>query len=312
MLVVWHVLNKNHMSAIFYLWWILILPKSNIATSTIRAVIERNSLCLSATWCSNTVASYYNSSSICLCVCVCLFVCSLSPPRSFDGSSPNLVGVCRWTSHLPLRGSFSKRSTGRRVNGSLSLSTILYIRQPHATRCNGAFCFDAGKQQSLILRLLLHCISTLYVGAPPNCPWGVLFLKGQRVDGSMGRWVNGSNGSHLNGVCRWTSQLPWGVLFWKGQQVDGSTGQTGQRVNRSTGQRVKRVDGSTGHFHFHYIIYDSRRPHPAAKTTRRMMTPGSRHTTAKSTQRLLLARRVNFLVMKVWHRNATQCFQIGI
>ena len=27
-----------------------------------------------------------------------------------------------------------------------------------------------------------------------------------------------------------------------------------------------------------------------------MMTPGSRHTTAKSTQRLLLARRVNFLV----------------
>ena len=25
------------------------------------------------------------------------------------------------------------------------------------------------------------------------------------------------------------------------------------------GQQVKRVDGSTGHFHFHYIIYDSRR-----------------------------------------------------
>ena len=72
--------------------------------------------------------SYYNSSSVCLCVC------SLSPPRSFDGSSPNLVGVCRWTSHLPLRGSFSKRSTGRRVNGSLSLSTILYMRQPHGTQ----------------------------------------------------------------------------------------------------------------------------------------------------------------------------------
>ena len=65
---------------------------------------------------------------------VCLCVCSLSPPRSFDGSSPNLVGVCRWTSHLPLRGSFPKRSTGWRVNGSLSLSTILYMRQPHATQ----------------------------------------------------------------------------------------------------------------------------------------------------------------------------------
>ena len=89
-------------------------------------------------------------------MCVCLFVCSLCTPRSFDGSSPNLVGVCRLTSHLPLRGSFSKRSTGRRINGSLSLSTILCMRQPHATRCNGAVCF--GKQQSLILRLLLHIL----------------------------------------------------------------------------------------------------------------------------------------------------------
>ena len=54
--------------------------------------------------------SYYKSSSVCL--FVCLSVCSLSPPRSFDRSSPNLVGVCRWTLELPLRGSFSKRSTG--------------------------------------------------------------------------------------------------------------------------------------------------------------------------------------------------------
>ena len=34
---------------------------------------------------------------------VCVFVCPLSPPRSFDGSSPNLVGVCRWTSELLAR-----------------------------------------------------------------------------------------------------------------------------------------------------------------------------------------------------------------
>ena len=70
------------------------------------------------------IISYYNSSNVCVYVCVC--VCSLSPPRSFDGSSPNLVSVCRWTSELPLRGSFSKRSTGRRVNGSLPLS-LYYI-----------------------------------------------------------------------------------------------------------------------------------------------------------------------------------------
>ena len=73
-----------------------------------------------------------------VCLSVCLSVCSLSPPRSFDGSSPNLVGVCRWTSELPLRGSFSKRSMGRRVNGSLSLSTILYMHQPHATQLQKA------------------------------------------------------------------------------------------------------------------------------------------------------------------------------
>ena len=94
--------------------------------------------------------SYYKSSSVCL--FVCLSVCSLSPPRSFDRSSPNLVGVCRWTSELPLRGSFSKRSTARRVNGSLSLSTILYMHQPHATRCNGSSCLQL---QSLIRHLLL-------------------------------------------------------------------------------------------------------------------------------------------------------------
>ena len=83
-----------------------------------------------------TWISYYKSSSVCL--FVCLSVCSLSPPRSFDRSSPNLVGVCRWTSELPLRGSFSKRSTARRVNGSLSLSTILYMCQPHSTQLQKA------------------------------------------------------------------------------------------------------------------------------------------------------------------------------
>ena len=46
----------------------------------------------------NLLSSYYNSSNAC--GCVCLFVCSLSPPRSFDGSSTNLVSVCRLTSQL--------------------------------------------------------------------------------------------------------------------------------------------------------------------------------------------------------------------
>ena len=122
-----------------------------------------------------------------VCLFVCLCVCSLSPPRSFDGSSPNLVAVCRLTSHLPLKGSFSKRSMGRWVNGSLSLSTILYMRQPYTTQLQKAPFALLAQLQSLIRHLLLHCMSTAYVGGPRNCYWGVLFLKGQRVDGSTGQ-----------------------------------------------------------------------------------------------------------------------------
>ena len=139
-------------------------------------------------------------------------------------------------------------STGQRV--TFTFHYIIYVPASRHTlqRCLFLCCWQAAESNSapfaaLHLNAVCRCTSQL--------PLRVSFSK--RL---TGRRVNGSNGSHLNGVCRWTSQLPWGVLFRKGQQVDGSTG---QRVNRSTGQRVKRVDGPTGHFHFHYIIYDSRR-----------------------------------------------------
>ena len=155
----------------------------------------------------------------------------------------------------------------------------------------------------------------VYVGWPPICPWGVLFRKGQRVTFAFHYIIHApasrhtlqkapfallallqSNSApfdtlHLNGVCRWTSQLLLRGSFSKrstGQRVNGSNGSTGQRVtftftilymiaddarltpprckkhtgstgrqvNGSMGQRLKQVDGSTGHFH--YIIYDSR------------------------------------------------------
>ena len=105
-----------------------------------------------------THLSYYNSSS------VCLFVCSLCTPRSFDGSSPNLVGICRLTSHLPLRGSFSKRSTGRRV--TFAFHYIIYAPASLHTLQRHLLL---GKEQSLIRRLLLCCMSTTYVGGPGNC-----------------------------------------------------------------------------------------------------------------------------------------------
>ena len=118
-----------------------------------------------------------------------MFVCSLCPPRSFDGSLPNLVGVCRWTSHLPLRASFSKRSMARLVNGSLSLSTILYMPQPHATQLQRRLLL--GKQQSLIRRLLLSC---MYVNDVCRWTWQLL-LRGsfsKRSTGQTAQWVNGS------------------------------------------------------------------------------------------------------------------------
>ena len=132
----------------------------------------------------------------------------------------------------------------------------------------------------------------VYVGWPPICPWGVLFQKGQRVDGSTGHFrfplyyicasltphaAKGSFGFagsaaesnsapfaalHLNGVCRWTSQLLLRGSFSKrstGRRVNGSTGQTGKRVTftftilymiaddaRLTPPRCKKHTGSTG------------------------------------------------------------------
>ena len=122
-----------------------------------------------------------------MCVCVCVFVCSLSPPRSFDGSSPNLVGVCRWTSHLPLRGSFSKRSTARWVNGSLSLSTILYMHQPHATQLQGRLLLAGSAAESN---------SAPFAAASQRhiCRWTSQLL----LRGSFSKKVNGSTGQRVN------------------------------------------------------------------------------------------------------------------
>ena len=45
---------------------------------------------------------------------VCLFVCSPTPPRSLDRSSPNLEGRWRAAPDISLRGSFFERSRSSR------------------------------------------------------------------------------------------------------------------------------------------------------------------------------------------------------
>ena len=168
------------------------------------------------------IRSYYNSYHtiiqamfVCVFVCslfVCVFVCSLFPLRSCDGSSPNLVDVCRLTSHLPLRGSFSKRSTGQRV--TFTFHYIIYAPASRRTAAKDPFCFAAAESNSAPFTAL-HLDGV--------CTWtSQLPLRGSFSKRSTGRRVNGSNGS----TCQW-------LLSWKRQQVDGSMGQTGRRVNGS-------------------------------------------------------------------------------
>ena len=123
---------------------------------------------------------------------VCLFVPYLLR-GPFDGSSPNLVGVCRWTSELPLRGSFSKRSTGRRV--TFTFHYIIYAPASRHTAAKGAFCFAATASKSLIRAKGTFCCtaSRQVVGV---CRWtSEIALEGfffEKVNGSTGQQVNGS------------------------------------------------------------------------------------------------------------------------
>ena len=83
------------------------------------------------------------------------FAGSAAESNSAPFAPLHVNGVCRWTSQLLLRDSFSKRSTGRRVNGSMGQMgqrvtftfTILYYDsrrcQAHATplqKAHSVFC----------------------------------------------------------------------------------------------------------------------------------------------------------------------------
>ena len=126
------------------------------------------------------VKSYYNSSS------VCLFV-----PYLLRGLLRDLrqtwwvhVGgppICSWgVLFRKVNG-----STGQRGHFHFPLYYICASLTPHSCKRPLLLCCCSSK--SLFWRLLLHCISTVYVVGPRNCPWGVLFWKGQWVDGSTGQ-----------------------------------------------------------------------------------------------------------------------------
>ena len=156
---------------------------------------------------------------------MCLFVCSLYPPRSFDGSSTNLVGECRF---LPfaLEGFFFERvngSTGQRV--TFTFHYIIYAPAARHPASKGPFRFAAAESNS-------GPFAALHLN--DVCTWtSQLPLRASFCKRSMGQRVNGSNGStgHISTMYEGGPRnCPGGVLF--------------QKVNMSTGQWVKRVNGA--------------------------------------------------------------------
>ena len=171
-----------------------------------------------------------NSSSVCLFV-PCVLRGPLTDLRQtwwvYVGGPP----ICPW-------GVLFRK--GQRVDGSTGhfrfpLYYICASLTPHAA--TAPFAWQAA---GLIRRLLLCWMSTTYVGGPGNCYWGILFLKGQRVNGSnrsMGQWVT----------------FTFTILYMIADDArltpphcKKHTGSTGWRVNGSTGQRVNGSNGSTG------------------------------------------------------------------
>ena len=118
-------------------------------------------------------------------------------------------------------------------------------------------CTKMGKKAQECKRLVHQfCAESTFHGLPGvvtdparwmRIMWLMLFFTGTLISLYETTKAAESNSApfavlHVNDVCRWTWQLLLRGSFSK----------------RSTGRRVKRVNGSTGHFHFHYIIYDSR------------------------------------------------------
>ena len=125
--------------------------------------------------------SYYNSSSVCLFVCLCVPYLLRGPLTDLRQTWWVYLGgppICPW-------GVLFQK--GQRLDGSTGhfhFPLYYYIctsLMPHS--CKGAFCLLA-QLQSLIRRLLLLHLN-IYVGGPCNYYWELLFLKSQRVNGSL-------------------------------------------------------------------------------------------------------------------------------
>ena len=99
-----------------------------------------------------------------------------------------VVAIVTWTqgSLLSSRGEVVIGSEGR--TGRNSLQLVSYYK-------SSSVCLFVCLSVCLFVPYLLRGPLTdlrqtwwVYVGGPRNCPWGVLFRKGQRLDGSTGHF----------------------------------------------------------------------------------------------------------------------------
>ena len=102
--------------------------------------------------------------------------------------------------------------------------------------------------------------------------WKVNGSMGQRVNGP-----NGSTGHISTVYVGGPRNCPWGVLFQKGQQVDDSTGQTGRRVKGSLSLSLYYIWQQTTPGSHHPAAKSTRRMmtprsrHTTAKTTQHLL-----------------------------------------
>ena len=136
------------------------------------------------------------------------------------------------TSHLPLRGSFSKRSTGQRV--TFAFHYIIYAPASYHTAATAPFDWQAAESNSAPF-------AVLHVNDVCRWTWQLL------LRGSFSKRSTGQTGQQVT--------FNFTILY---MIADDATPL----------QKAHRVNGSTGHFHFHYIIYDARlTPHRCKKHT---------------------------------------------
>ena len=140
-----------------------------------------------------------------------------------------------------------------KVNGStgqrvtFTFHYIIYAPASRHTAARGAFCFAGSAAESNSAPF-----AALHVNG--ICRWtSQLLLRGSFSKRSTGRRVNGSNGS--------TDHFHFHYIIYdsRRRQAHATPLQKAHGVNGLTGQWVHGSNGSTGHFHFHYIIYDSTR-----------------------------------------------------